>query len=42
MGGLTISCGAAAVEITLAQREGKRPMPPEDFLRGFSMPEFVD
>ncbi|MEN9849914.1 MAG: hypothetical protein RL128_77 [Pseudomonadota bacterium] len=42
MGGLTISCGAAAVEITLAQREGKRPMPPEDFLRGFAMPEFVD
>jgi methionyl-tRNA formyltransferase len=42
MGGLTISCGAGAVEITLAQREGKRPMPPEDFLRGFAMPEFVD
>jgi len=42
MGGLTISCGAAAGEITLAQREGKRPMPPEDFLRGFAMPEFVD
>ena len=42
LGGLTIACGAGAVEITLAQREGKRPMPPEDFLRGFAMPEFVD
>jgi methionyl-tRNA formyltransferase len=42
LGGLTIACGEGAVEITLAQREGKRPMPPEDFLRGFSMPEFVD
>jgi methionyl-tRNA formyltransferase len=42
LGGLTIACGAGAVEITLAQREGKRPMPPDDFLRGFTMPEFVD
>ena len=42
LGGLTIACGAGAVEITLAQREGKRPMPPDDFLRGFAMPEFVD
>jgi methionyl-tRNA formyltransferase len=42
LGGLTIACAEGAVEITLAQREGKRPMPPEDFLRGFSMPEFVD
>lgn len=42
LGGLTIACGDGAVEITLAQREGKRPMPPEDFLRGFSMPEFVE
>jgi methionyl-tRNA formyltransferase len=42
LGGLTIACGDGAVEITLAQREGKRPMPPDDFLRGFTMPEFVD
>jgi methionyl-tRNA formyltransferase len=35
LGGLTIACGTGAVEITLAQREGKRPMPPQDFLRGF-------
>lgn len=36
--GLTIACGTGAVEITLAQREGKRPMTPEDFLRGFHLP----
>jgi methionyl-tRNA formyltransferase len=36
--GLTIACGTGAVEITLAQREGKRPMTPDDFLRGFPLP----
>ena len=40
--GLTIACGQGAVEITLAQREGKRAMPPEDFLRGFALPETLD
>jgi methionyl-tRNA formyltransferase len=35
---LTIACGTGAVEITLAQREGKRPMTPDDFLRGFPLP----
>ncbi|AZB62702.1 methionyl-tRNA formyltransferase [Cereibacter sphaeroides] len=39
LGGLTIACGTCAVEITLAQREGKRPMEPEEFLRGFPLPE---
>jgi methionyl-tRNA formyltransferase len=39
LGGLTVACGTGAVEITLAQREGKRPMPPEDFLRGFALPD---
>lgn len=39
--GLTIACGEGAIEVTLAQREGKKPMPPEDFLRGFSLPEFL-
>jgi methionyl-tRNA formyltransferase len=34
--GLTIACGTGAVEITLAQREGKRAMPAADFLRGVS------
>lgn len=37
--GLTIACGTGAVEITLAQREGKRPMLPEDLLRGWVLPE---
>jgi methionyl-tRNA formyltransferase len=36
--GLTIACGEGAVEVTLAQREGKRPMAPEAFLNGFALP----
>jgi methionyl-tRNA formyltransferase len=36
--GLTIACGTGAVEITLAQREGKRPMPTSEVLRGLSLP----
>lgn len=36
--GLTIACGRGAVEVTLAQREGKRPMAPGDLLRGWSLP----
>lgn len=37
--GLTIACGEGAVEVTLAQREGKRPMDPAEFLRGVTLPE---
>jgi methionyl-tRNA formyltransferase len=37
--GLTIACGTGAVEIILAQREGKRPAPSGEFLRGFTMPD---
>ena len=37
--GLTIACGSGAVQITLAQREGKRPTEPDDFLRGFVLPD---
>ena len=36
--GLTIACGEGAVEITLAQREGKKPVTAQDFLRGFNLP----
>ncbi|MBA4350472.1 MAG: methionyl-tRNA formyltransferase [Rhodobacter sp.] len=36
--GLTIACGSGAVDITLAQREGKKPQSPTDFLRGFPLP----
>jgi methionyl-tRNA formyltransferase len=37
--GFTIACGQAAVEITEAQREGKRPMPAADILRGLVLPD---
>jgi len=40
--GLTIACGTGAVEITLAQREGKRPASAADFLRGFTLPPLLD
>lgn len=39
LGGLTITCGSGAVEVTLAQREGKRPMTPDELLRGLSLPD---
>lgn len=39
--GLTIACGVGAIEITLAQREGRKPMPPEEFLRGFTLPPIL-
>lgn len=38
----TVACGADGVEITLAQREGKRPMIPEEILRGFQLPQKLD
>ncbi len=38
LGGMRVACGTGAVEITLAQREGKRAMTPQDFLNGFSLP----
>ena len=34
----TIACGSGAVRITLAQRAGKRPMTPDEMLRGWSLP----
>ncbi len=37
--GLTVACGSGAVEITLAQREGKKPMQAKDFLLGLTVPE---
>ncbi len=41
LGGLTIACGVGAVNITLAQREGKRPMKPDDLLRGWALPNHL-
>jgi methionyl-tRNA formyltransferase len=37
--GLTIACGSEAVEVTLAQREGRRPMAADDLLRGAEFPD---
>ena len=39
--GLTIACGSGAIEVTEAQREGKRPTPSTDLLRGFSLPSVL-
>ena len=36
--GFTIACGTGAVEILQAQREGKRPMPAADVLKGLHLP----
>lgn len=37
--GFKIACGAGAVEVLEAQRQGKRPMPAADILRGLDLPE---
>jgi methionyl-tRNA formyltransferase len=37
--GLTIACGDGAVEVLEAQREGKKPAPAGDLLRGFALPD---
>ena len=37
--GFTVACGSGAVEITEAQREGKRPMPAAEVLRGLILPQ---
>jgi methionyl-tRNA formyltransferase len=39
LSGFTIACGTGAVEITVAQREGKRPMPAAEVLKGLTLPE---
>jgi methionyl-tRNA formyltransferase len=39
LGGFTIACGEGAVEVTEAQREGKRPMPAAEVLKGLMLPE---
>lgn len=36
--GFTIACGTGAVEILQAQRDGKRPVPAAEILRGFTLP----
>ena len=39
LGDFTIACGDGAVEITEAQREGKRPMPATEVLKGLTLPD---
>ncbi len=39
LGGFTIACGTGAVEVTEAQREGKRPMSADEVLRGLVLPD---
>jgi methionyl-tRNA formyltransferase len=39
--GFTIACGVGAVEVTEAQREGKRPMPAVEVLRGLILPDWL-
>jgi methionyl-tRNA formyltransferase len=36
--GMTIACGSGAIEVLQAQREGKRPMPAAEVLKGLSLP----
>jgi methionyl-tRNA formyltransferase len=36
--GFTIACGEGAVEILEAQREGRRPMPASEVIKGLSLP----
>ena len=36
--GFTVACGAGAVEVLQAQREGKRPTDATEILRGFTLP----
>jgi len=42
LGGLRIACGTGAVQISVAQREGKRPMPSDELLRGWTLPDRLD
>ena len=39
LGGFVIACGGGSVEITVAQREGKRPMPAAEVLKGLTLPD---
>ncbi|MCR8724241.1 methionyl-tRNA formyltransferase [Frigidibacter sp. ROC022] len=42
LGGFRVACGSGAVEVTEAQRQGKRPMAAADLLRGWELPERLD
>ena len=38
LSGFSVACGTGAIEVLEAQREGKRPMPAAEILRGLSLP----
>ena len=42
LGGFRVACGSGSVEVLEAQRQGKRPMPTEEILRGMSLPDKID
>ncbi|PZO67053.1 MAG: methionyl-tRNA formyltransferase [Paracoccus denitrificans] len=42
IGPFTVACGDGAVEIIEAQRQGKRPMPAAEILRGLTLPDRLD
>jgi len=42
LAGFTVACGEGALEVLEAQREGKRPMPAAEILRGLSLPARLD
>lgn len=39
LGGFTIACGTGALNILIAQREGKKPMPASEILKGLTLPD---
>ena len=39
LGDFRIACGSGAIDVLQAQRQGKRPMAAEEFLRGQSLPD---
>jgi methionyl-tRNA formyltransferase len=39
--GFTVACGEGAIEVLDAQREGKRPMPVAEVLRGLILPDIL-
>ncbi|MFC5739182.1 methionyl-tRNA formyltransferase [Sinirhodobacter huangdaonensis] len=41
LGGFTVACGTGALEVLEAQREGKRPMPAAEVLKGLTLPDHL-
>lgn len=42
LGDFRIACGTGAVRILLAQREGKKPLQADEFLRGIALPDVIN